>query len=257
MTEARSNNAIKPSFQSNLQLNLPFERGADRKNQSRSNSTCIYCGDAAETRDHVPPKALLVQPFPLNLRTVPACATCNTSWSLDEQYLAIALAHLTYNPRLQAELVAGGLIDRALAAAPTLDDRIASSMSVQGGRVFFAPELARMQRIAEKIAHGLHCLKYGMGPRLQDFQALRIFGPGEEIPQSLAAAMWNWPGLRRKRWTVVQKDIFSFLFTKGWMVGDPPLYCLIDLAGTLLMTVACPSPIGRPAIKRLRSKPWS
>lgn len=218
---------------------------------------CIYCGDTATTRDHVPPKALLVQPFPLNLRTVPACQSCNVSWSLDEQYLAIALTYLADDPRIQAELETGGSIDRALTAAPTLDDRITSSLSVKDGRVFFAPEIARMHRIAEKIAHGLHCLKYGAGPRLENFRALRIFGPGEELPQSLIAAMWNWPGLRRKRWTVVQKGIFTFLFAKGWMADDSPLYCLINLADTLLMAVACPSPSGKPAAKRLRAKPWS
>lgn len=218
---------------------------------------CIYCGDTATTRDHVPPKALLVQPFPLNLRTVPACQSCNVSWSLDEQYLAIALTYLADDPRIQAELETGGSIDRALTAAPTLDDRITSSLSVKDGQLFFAPEIARMHRIAEKIAHGLHCLKYGAGPRLENFRALRIFGPGEELPQSLIAAMWNWPGLRRKRWTVVQKGIFTFLFAKGWMADDSPLYCLINLADTLLMAVACPSPSGKPAAKRLRAKPWS
>jgi len=240
-----------------IQLALPLGFFPGRRNLPAAAKACLYCGGPADTRDHVPPKALLLQPYPPNLRTVPACAPCNTLWSLDEQYLAVILAHLTEHPGLQVGLEAGGIIDRALAAAPMLDDRITDSLSADGSGVRLAPELGRMQRIAEKMAHGLHCLKYGTGPRLGDFRTLRIFGPGAGLPQRVIAAMWNWAGLRRKRWTVVQEGVFSFLFSRGWMDDDPPLYCFIDLAGTLLLTVGCPSPSGKPAAKRLRSKPWA
>ena len=57
---------------------------------------CAICGvREATTRDHVPPKAILVKPFPPNLVTVPACAACNNGASVyDEQfrvYLAAAV----------------------------------------------------------------------------------------------------------------------------------------------------------------------
>ena len=44
----------------------------------------------------------------------------------------------------------------------------------------------------------------------------------------------------------VQNGIFSYLFAKGWLVYDPPLYCLIDLHRTLLGVVACPDPRTMP-----------
>jgi hypothetical protein len=239
------------------QLGLPMAQGAGSRNHRRAITTCIYCGGKAETRDHVPPKALLVEPWPNNLRTVPSCSPCNTNWSLDEQYLAIMLAHLTEHPGIAARLDPGGAVDRALEASPLLDDRIASSLSVDDeGRVSLAPEIGRMARIGEKVAHGLHVLEYGTGPGLADFRVLRIAGPGEELPQRLIAVEWTWPGLKRKRWTTVQKGVFSYLFARGWMAEDPPLYCLINLADTLLMYVACPPPVGQAAGRRLRSKPW-
>lgn len=40
------------------------------------------------TRDHVPSRVLLDQPFPENLPNVPACEACNASFSLDEEYVA-------------------------------------------------------------------------------------------------------------------------------------------------------------------------
>nr|WP_294814747.1 hypothetical protein [uncultured Sphingomonas sp.] len=241
----------------NEQLGLPLDVGPGPRNHRRAIRTCIYCGRNAETRDHVPPKALLLEPWPNNLRTVPSCSPCNTDWSLDEQYLAIMVAHLTQHPEVAARLNPGSDIYRALEAAPRLDDRIVNLLSVdEEGRVRLAPEIGRMARIGEKIAHGLHVLKYGTGPKLADFRVLRIFGPGEELPQSLVAAQWNWPGITRKRWTNVQKGIFSFLFARGWMADDPPLYCLIDLADTLLLVVSCPAPVGKAASRRLRSKAW-
>lgn len=83
---------------------------------------CLYCGRPADTREHVPPKALLEQPWPNNLRTVPACGDCNGSWSLDEEYLAIVLAQIGHAPHLAAKVDGGGKFDRALKSSPKLHD---------------------------------------------------------------------------------------------------------------------------------------
>lgn len=238
------------------QIPLPLGLSGGRHNLPRAANTCLYCGNAADTRDHVPPKAVLLRPYPANLRTVPSCGSRNASWSLDEQYLAIILAHLTEHPGLRAGLEVGGAIDRALSSAPLLDDRIGDSLSTDDRGVFLTPEMSRIERIVEKVVYGLHSLKYGTGPTLRDFRVLRIFGPGDELPQPIVAAMWKWPGLRRKRWTTVQMSVFSFPFSRGWMTTDAPLYCFIDLADTFLAVVACPPASGKPVAKRLRSKPW-
>ena len=49
---------------------------------------CVYCGRATETRDHVPSRVLLDEPYPENLPVVPSCEECNRGYSLDEQYFA-------------------------------------------------------------------------------------------------------------------------------------------------------------------------
>jgi len=50
---------------------------------------CVYCGGAEpSTRDHVPPKVFLDEPYPPGLPVVGACEGCNLGFSLDEQYLA-------------------------------------------------------------------------------------------------------------------------------------------------------------------------
>lgn len=52
---------------------------------------CIYCGGAAETRDHVPSRILLDPLYPENLSVVGSCESCNQGFSRDEQYLVCLL----------------------------------------------------------------------------------------------------------------------------------------------------------------------
>ncbi|HET8774378.1 MAG TPA: hypothetical protein VFP80_11320, partial [Thermoanaerobaculia bacterium] len=52
---------------------------------------CAGCGGAPETRDHVPSKVLLDEPYPENLPVVGVCASCNQGVSLDEEYTACVI----------------------------------------------------------------------------------------------------------------------------------------------------------------------
>ena len=214
---------------------------------SVAQSACAYCGAVATTRDHVPPKCLLEKPLPNGLLTVPSCNDCNNGFSLDEQYLQVVLAQIGFEPHLMEKVDKGGVVDRALMRAPALDERIVRSLEVApDGRVWFEPEKERILNIVEKIAFGLYICRYQRRVNRDAFSAMTVFGPGDEIPQSIAAASHYWPGIRRKRWLTVQNGIFSYLFAKGWLVYDPPLYCLIDLHRTLLGVVACPDPRTMP-----------
>lgn len=54
---------------------------------------CAYCGvEEATTRDHVPPKLLLQEPYPKDLPTVPACLKCNRSFQADDDYTRLVLS---------------------------------------------------------------------------------------------------------------------------------------------------------------------
>lgn len=204
---------------------------------------CLYCGRPADTRDHVPPKVLLQRPLPANVRTVPACGPCNRSWSLDEEYLAIVLAQIGTTPYLAAKAGEGGSVDRALMASPGLDERIIRSLSVDAGEVYFAPEFARVANVAEKIAWGLHALRYGPGSTRFAFKCIVVADASEHPPPALLSVLYVWPGNRTKRWTTVQDGVFSFLLAKSWMAGVAPLYCVMNLYETLLVAVSCPPPV--------------
>ncbi len=239
------------------QLFLPFGALNNRRRRLRDWPFCIYCGSPADTRDHVPPKLLLEEPRPNNLRTAPACQPCNASWSLDEEYLGIALAQVGHYEHLTAKVARGGSVDRALVASPRLDDLIIKALNPgPDGRIWFTPDIQRIARITTKIAFGLYCLRYGLNMRLDDFQTVWISGPEQEVPEHLIAAQFLWPGTRRKRWTVVQHNVFEFLFAKGWMAEEPPLYCLLNLHNTIFAAISCPPAAGRIR-RRLSARPWA
>jgi hypothetical protein len=55
-------------------------------------SYCIYCHcESASTRDHIPPRVFLDEPYPSYLDVVPACDLCNKSFSSDELYVSCYL----------------------------------------------------------------------------------------------------------------------------------------------------------------------
>ena len=53
----------------------------------RTEGWCVYCGGPDETRDHVPCRFLLDEPYPDNLPVLPSCRRCNNSLSADEEYV--------------------------------------------------------------------------------------------------------------------------------------------------------------------------
>lgn len=61
-----------------------------------SSKVCVICGqNPATTRDHLPPKALFLKPYPDNLITVPACETCNGGGSaFDDEFQAFLAIHV-------------------------------------------------------------------------------------------------------------------------------------------------------------------
>ena len=231
-----------------LQLSLDSGASPQRRGDGppRGRDACVYCGALATSRDHVPPRFLLEKPLPRDLLTVASCSDCNHSFSLDEQYLQVVIAQIGHVPHLMAKVEKGGIVDRALERAPRLDQRIEDSLEVRSdGRVWLVTEEERILRIVQKIAYGLFVSRYGKRACFDAFSALAVYGSEEEIPHRIVAACHYRPGIRRKRWTSVQKGVFSYLFAEGWLSDDPPLYCLVDLHRTLLGVVACPDPRSR------------
>lgn len=58
---------------------------------------CVLCGiNTATSREHVPPESFFERPYPPNLITVPACASCNQGSQQDDEYLLAYLVGLDH-----------------------------------------------------------------------------------------------------------------------------------------------------------------
>lgn len=119
----------------------------------RLRAHCVHCGRGTGTRDHVPSRVLLDEPYPENLPVVPCCAGCNGGLSADEEYLAClvdcvlagtAVPGERHRPRIRA----------ILQRAPALAARLERARSSADGRTLFAPEEPRVRRVILKLARG-------------------------------------------------------------------------------------------------------
>ncbi len=114
---------------------------------------CVYCGSSPETRDHVPSRVLLDEPFPAQLPIVGACKTCNEGFSTDEQYVACliecaCLGHVDPDQHRRQKVA------RILRKAPALRARLEAARTTEGEQILFAVEPERIRNVMLKLAKG-------------------------------------------------------------------------------------------------------
>lgn len=114
---------------------------------------CVYCGGLADTRDHVPSRILLDNPYPENLPVVGACKICNQGFSKDEQYL-VCLLESVLAGTTDPEKIGRDSVARAMKRAPALRARIDTARENINGRIVFMPEEDRVKNVILKLARG-------------------------------------------------------------------------------------------------------
>lgn len=119
--------------------------------KSKSNG-CIYCGESATTREHTPSKTFLIEPYPENLPTIPACFACNNGYSEDEKYVACFLdllksqVCLDYTQQEQTKL--------RLLKDEKLQRTLQEQIWIENGKIYFKPDEKRILHILFKLARG-------------------------------------------------------------------------------------------------------
>jgi hypothetical protein len=115
---------------------------------------CVYCGGIPETRDHVPSRVLLDEPFPQNLPVVECCADCNAGFSMDEAYLACFIECVLSGSTIPSNLKREK-ISRILSESTWLAKRIADSeRTSDSGEQLWSPEIERVRAVLLKLARG-------------------------------------------------------------------------------------------------------
>lgn len=114
---------------------------------------CCYCGEKSETRDHVPSKVLLDDPFPENLPVVPCCLECNQNFSLDEEYFA-CIIECAFHGTTQIDKLGRDKIKRILSQKISLHKMLTESMTEVEGQIYFKTDEARISNVVLKLARG-------------------------------------------------------------------------------------------------------
>lgn len=130
--------------------------------------SCAYCGSRQDvTRDHVPPKNVFSKPRPSDLITVPACRSCNSSASKDDEYFRLKLCTSDLVGNHPAAKNNRATIFRSLNRPQAhglrksfLSDIHTVQLRTQGGlylgkRLAFDVSIERIHRVVERTVRGL------------------------------------------------------------------------------------------------------
>lgn len=119
----------------------------------RHSSFCIYCGKNADTREHVPSKVFIDEPYEEDdFSIVPACFDCNNNYSHDEIYVA-SLVNKAYcavsgNNSLRKKIIL------ALEHDKKLNEKLCEQVQVVNNSVNISLDAERVRRILLKLALG-------------------------------------------------------------------------------------------------------
>ena len=194
---------------------------------------CSYCGEAPDTKDHVPSKILLDDPFPENLPVVPCCYDCNQSFSFDELYVACVIECVKCGTTNIDDLKRDK-IKKTLKKRESLHKKISNSMSEVEGQTVFSIEVERLKNLILKLAKGhakyensepkfTEPIHLGFKPlHLMDRDEINLFMADTEImkaPEVGSRAMQNFlfdnENNVLSHWEIVQQNNYSYSVAIG------------------------------------------
>lgn len=170
---------------------------------SRLTNFCAYCGERAETEDHVPSRCFLDQPYPQNMPVVPCCHKCNHDFSEDEEYVSCLIDCMKYNTVVPDE-IPREKTRRALFHSQKLQARIALQKREFAGITVFDIEEERVKKVMRKLAFGhlayendtlswdsTYNISMRLLPEMSDFQKQLFFQPfkGSILPEVCSHAL--------------------------------------------------------------------
>jgi hypothetical protein len=211
----------------------------------RHTGMCVYCGTRPDTRDHVPSKVLLDEPYPLELPVVGACEKCNALFSLDEQYMACFLDCVICGGTGVSDLHRSN-VKRILKDNPALKGRIERARKRdEADDLLWEPEADRVRNVVLKLARG-HAA-YELYPKLEEPTTVR-FAPlpvlsdegRSSFDQITAAKIDLWPEIRSRAFLrAFGKSPDRLPVSDGWVVVQPGRYryAVAETGGVLVRMV--------------------
>ncbi len=123
---------------------------------------CYVCGNAATTREHVPPKSFFPKGCGLQLKTVPSCPDHNNAKSNDDQYL---LAHISMHAASENTIAKQrfmGSIAPHLHRSPAFHQVLREgSVGLPGGARQYKVDVRRFNSFFDHFACAIYYDRYG------------------------------------------------------------------------------------------------
>jgi len=207
---------------------------------------CVFCGGAPDTREHVPSRILLDDPLPPYLPVVDACAACNQSFSLDEEYLA-CLLDCVLSGTADPEGLQRNKIRLALSHNPKLAKMLDQCKRVdETGRLVWQPQDVRVRNTVLKLARGHAAYELPL-PQLDDPLVVAA-APFVAMSESQRSAFEDALGGTVQGWPEVGSRAFHrtcgaapdpLVQDRGWVVVQPGRYryCVVRTGGVLVRMV--------------------
>ncbi len=258
---------------------------------------CVYCAVLADSKDHAPPKCLMLPPLPSNLMTLPACKKCNNGFSFDENVVRAFISFIGRHPHLVQEREPGEWLERTLQRNPKINQILADARQADGNFMLKGELLDCVRRVFFKTVQGMY---YGLYDRVvsnTDLFLLRVEdqrqttvekvlleirpNPLEDITDKplpeISPHSWHTrqpvlitqlvdpksgQTLRRVFRLVRETPVEWVRFQEGtfgaaFVKCDDACACVMDLWQTLIVTVRAPWPGDRGPIRRGKKNPLS
>jgi hypothetical protein len=200
---------------------------------------CVHCGGPDQSRDHVPSKVLLDEPYPENMLVSPSCLSCNQGFSLDEEYLACLLECV-----LVDDVDPVKVERRRIAEILTKNSRLVETLKKErlvkeDGTIKWHADTKRIAAVLLKLARG-HVAYELNEPSLEEpkffaFKPLLSMTESErdafedDGPRNLAnEPLWPEVGCRAMRRIMV---VGNMLLDEGWLVVQEGRYRFLPLFG--------------------------
>lgn len=214
----------------------------------RQTAHCVYCGKGIETKEHIPPKVLLDEPYPENLPVIRACEVCNHGYSLDEEYFA-CLIECARLGSVDLEVIERDKIRLILSRKKALMSKLEKAVAkTPKGQTAFSIEPERFRKVLLKIAQGHALFEHNEPKRDEnishfDFGTLELLSEESRLnfemiplahlaPEVGSRAMENiltTEGVIGVPWVEVQENRYRYLvFSEGVrMVFSEYIWCEI------------------------------
>lgn len=258
---------------------------------------CVYCGILADSKDHAPPKCLMLSPLPSNLITLPACRKCNNGFSFDENVVRAFLSVIGNDPHLARERQSGGWLEGTLKRNPKIRQILEDAKQAEGNYALKGALLDSIRRVSFKTVQGMY---YGLYDRIvsnADLFLLRVEdqrhttienvltairpNPLEDITDKplseISPNSWHSrqpiltmevidpvTGQKSQRvFRLVRETLVEWVrfqentFGVAFVKCDDTCACVMDLWSTLIVTVKAPWPGNRGPIRRGKKNPLS